>query len=749
MHQAPLRASKVEDSFASIENLKGNVDFAIITIKDEELAAVLEQFPAVCETVKANRDYAIIRVPTRPEAESSAAVVAVTKCPSQGNGISQDLARDIISDLDPQWLLLVGIAGGAPTNEFTLGDVVLASSLVDTTVEAVKEGRPPEFAAEGRLVHPEVENFASMVQVHSATWGNWNHLTIRSASGDSRIALTKPPVNPRTTKLYGSKEWRASVRESLKWHATNPRTNPIARAAMVASSDRLIKDDDVLATWMRLFRQIRAVEMESSGVYLAAKGRVTRHPYPAMSIRGISDIVGLRRDESWTRYACFSAAAFAYAFVRSGYVKPRSGSAKSGRQPTDSADGGSSSELNSTSPSVTATPGPAIMRGAVHIAPKPKIRIDSAAPNQLRWIGSHSPTVYISTCWGSPEGEASPQPGELVFEPAWRRHKALSQAVIRLGVHGGIGILYAPNPKLWLEAITRRLPGCIGTPEQSWEPREGLLGSSQQWCVSDLDNAPQWNNDLFACDEVHAADALATEIHNAMDAWIATRLDDLMSRLVNGIQTLPYPIHGDFLPEVEVLWQSWKSALEQSSEFRRHFLSTMLAVSDVQNSHDGGAALIRLGPRTVKSCVLEAVVFAMAVEIATRRGTIPCSGDRINLKHASQNAQLFGLRLIERFELDSHFGHLIWAPGYAFLAHARRPAGELRALSRRFSEPDEINLTLGRSDDTHVTIIPRDGGFLDGLRNGPEALAKHILRVIVAQDEAVRRRVMQSIQVLA
>src|SRR5262249_29370227 len=42
----------------------------------------------------------------------------------------------------------------------------------------------------------------------------------------------------------------------------------------------------------------------------------------AMSIRGISDVVGFRRDERWTRYACDAAAAFALAFVRSGYVKP-------------------------------------------------------------------------------------------------------------------------------------------------------------------------------------------------------------------------------------------------------------------------------------------------------------------------------------------------------------------------------------------------------------------------------------------
>ncbi|WP_437923763.1 ABC-three component system protein [Sorangium sp. So ce291] len=738
--ETPLRNAK-EDFFGSVENLKGKVDFAIITIKEEELQAVLEQFPRVSEIIRANRDYAIIRVPLGNEGEEKAAIVAVTRCPSQGNGISQDVARDIIGDLDPQWLLVVGIAGGTPSDEFTLGDVVIASSLVDTTVEAVSEQKPPAFAAEGRLVHPAVENLASMVQAYSTTWGNWHHLTVPDSSGTGRVPLNRPPVSPRTNKIYGSEDWKGDVRRVLKLHAKNARSHPIVRAVMIASSDRLIKDDKVLATWMCMFRQIRAVEMESSGVYLAARGRLERPGYPAVSIRGISDIVGLKRDSAWTRYACVSAAAFTHAFVRSGYIKPRSSKTKHKSNP---ADDGISSDLES--PASKTPSGIGSVPVSAPVATRPRIRIDVSGSSQLLWSGSHNPVEFVSTCWGAPDGDVMPRPGELAFEPAWRRHKALTLAIIRLGVHGGLGVLYVSTHNLWMEAIKTKLPGCIGTPEEAWEPREGLLGSSQQWCVSDLDTSLPYKGAIVAS---HDADSLASELHSAMDAWVMTRLDELVARITSGMRLLPYPIHGDFLPGIESLWRDWSAALSQSPDLRRHFLTTMLAVSDVHKSHDGNAPLIRLGPRTAKSCVLEAVIFAMAIEIATRGGTVPHSEPRINLKHASQNAQLFGLQLIERYELDAHFGHLVWEPGYAFIAHACRPASELRALSRRFSEPDEVKLTLGRSDDTHVTLIPRDGGFLDGLRNGPEALAKHLAKVIVAQDQSVKLRVMQSLQASA
>ena len=46
----------------------------------------------------------------------------------------------IIDDLNPEWLMLVGIAGAIPSEEYTLGDVVVATRLHDFTVRAAIEG---------------------------------------------------------------------------------------------------------------------------------------------------------------------------------------------------------------------------------------------------------------------------------------------------------------------------------------------------------------------------------------------------------------------------------------------------------------------------------------------------------------------------------------------------------------------------------------------------------------------------------
>jgi nucleoside phosphorylase len=47
--------------------------------------------------------------------------VVIVRCLEQGQSSAQQIAHDLIEELDPRWLLLVGIAGGVPAEEYTLG----------------------------------------------------------------------------------------------------------------------------------------------------------------------------------------------------------------------------------------------------------------------------------------------------------------------------------------------------------------------------------------------------------------------------------------------------------------------------------------------------------------------------------------------------------------------------------------------------------------------------------------------------
>ena len=115
--------------------IKGTIDFAIITIRDDEYRAVLQRFPTA-EFFDGERRYSLSKI-TLPNGETRSVVVVRTS--EQGEGEAQNVARDLIEDLDPDWLVLTGIACAVPSMDFTLGDVVLANRLHDFTIEAQRE----------------------------------------------------------------------------------------------------------------------------------------------------------------------------------------------------------------------------------------------------------------------------------------------------------------------------------------------------------------------------------------------------------------------------------------------------------------------------------------------------------------------------------------------------------------------------------------------------------------------------------
>ena len=301
----------------NVDNLVGKVDFGILTIREDEFEAVLNRFPPIGR-VSGRRQYNISQV-LLPDGGSY--LIAVVRCIEQGTGEAQSAAHDLLEDLKPHWLLLVGIAGGVPSEEFSLGDVVVSTRVFDFTVEAVLQERQPEYALRGGPIDKDAASYAANLLGLKSELGRWN-------SSES-IAIPRPTLTFGDESLYGDDGWRDKVRKALS--RSTHRTAPLATAGAIASSDRLIKDADLLAVWLKVARQVLAVEMELAGVYQATYGlRV-----PTLSIRGISDIVGLKRDSAWTKYACHTAAAFALALVQTRPFESRSRSRLEGYSPSD------------------------------------------------------------------------------------------------------------------------------------------------------------------------------------------------------------------------------------------------------------------------------------------------------------------------------------------------------------------------------------------------------------------------------
>ncbi len=283
-----------------------DVDIGILTIRDDEFRAVLGVFPDNLGMYKgARREYALRRATAGSRGLYRLAILRQIE---QGNGEAQNAARDLIEDLAPRLVLVVGIAGGLPSDDVTLGDVVLSTRIHDFTVGAQKFGETT-YAVTGGPIDSVLAGAIANLAAREDEMGDW-----------TADLPSKPCVAWQSGQLYGPEEWQRELGERLAIHYgehTSPRA-PKYVAGPIASSDRLVKDPALLFPWIATARGLLAIEMESGGVYRAARERC-----PMLAIRGISDIVGLKRADSWTKFACASAAAFTRAFLRTRPVPVR------------------------------------------------------------------------------------------------------------------------------------------------------------------------------------------------------------------------------------------------------------------------------------------------------------------------------------------------------------------------------------------------------------------------------------------
>ena len=130
----------------------------------------------------------------------------------------------------------MGIGGCIPDNEYTLGDVVLASRVHDFCVSASVENGHSTFNIRGGPMHPQVENLVASIPIIEPSFDMWN---------DSRkIRAARPKVRIKDKDFYGDDEWQSKTKTSLRKHfgKGSSRKIPKVVTGSIASSDILVKD---------------------------------------------------------------------------------------------------------------------------------------------------------------------------------------------------------------------------------------------------------------------------------------------------------------------------------------------------------------------------------------------------------------------------------------------------------------------------------------------------------------------------
>jgi len=344
----------------------------------------------------------------------------------------------------------------------------------------------------------------------------------------------------------------------------------------------------------------------------------------------------------------------------------------------------------------------------------------------------------VEYSWGFYDHPSSHHPLEICYALPWGKQPQLEYALIRLGIHGGIKKLHVRDPKKWVECVSESLPGCMGvqTMPWAWVPTESSP-SSLEWGVVGLD--PGAIN-LWGQAEELGASKLAENINQQMDHWTLCRLGALIDDVAAGRTGGPlnWRIGPKFLPQLPDIWAAWRKKLITNRRGVRQFLSFTLATTD---SFSFPASMLRVGPITANTCLLQGVIFALAIAVAVRK-TSPKTAPRHNIEYRGEPGHLLGLELVDGREFQDRFATLEWENGYAFLATEKSSVPELKRVAQKFSESEEQPPTVKRRDQSNIRLVTRDDGFRIALADSPEALAAHLEGVVQEQDRTTEARLI-------
>jgi len=184
-----------------------------------------------------------------------------------------------VTELDPDLVLFVGVAGSVKPKDLCRGDVIVADRVYN--IHSGKDSRN-EVDESVHLTRP---------------------LSFPAAHGAIQLAMA-----------VRRSDWLAGLADqALNANGKVPQVEirPIAAGEVVHSDDK-----SALMTKVRAqFNDAAAVDMESLGLYEAAH----KDGLPALAVRGISDCVGDKQPDSdgeWQPRAAGHAAAFAFALLR-------------------------------------------------------------------------------------------------------------------------------------------------------------------------------------------------------------------------------------------------------------------------------------------------------------------------------------------------------------------------------------------------------------------------------------------------
>lgn len=261
------------------------VDFLLVTALEEERDAVLSRLPGHQQLPPTHDDVRVYYSATIQAIQAGGATCSyrVIVCMiGMGRVPATNATTDAIRRWSPDYVMLIGIAGGLKSAGAGLGDILIAGQIAD---------------------------YQSLKIMKDKTEIRWSAL----------------PVDPRLlefSRAIPASTWQAEIKQA---RPHNDQGQPKRLEGTLTTGDAVIAVTEILESfksenWPKLI----GVEMEAGGVAVSA--HQSAHHTGFFMVRCVSDQAGnksSKRVKAWTPYACDAAAAFAIAMIRSGPVPVR------------------------------------------------------------------------------------------------------------------------------------------------------------------------------------------------------------------------------------------------------------------------------------------------------------------------------------------------------------------------------------------------------------------------------------------
>lgn len=251
------------------------VDVLLVTALPEERDALLR---IIYPTIQENIDGSLIvfRGSISPKKQEKSLQIAIMMLSQMGNVESGNSTSKAIKQLHPDYIFMVGIAGGV-RGKINLGDLLISTDII--YYELAK------LTPEGSQIRQRSITADSVVLRCAQNYldTGWKEL----------IGIT-PPDHPKEDEF------------------------PRIHFSPIAVGEKVIADGSQIECLLRINPNIAGVEMESYGVANAANNDFSRPRF--ISIRAICDYADSTKNDQWHSYACAAAAAYAVGFLQEGML---------------------------------------------------------------------------------------------------------------------------------------------------------------------------------------------------------------------------------------------------------------------------------------------------------------------------------------------------------------------------------------------------------------------------------------------